>query len=64
MTEVHKRNQAGNQGPVCLKVQPQLADTDVIMDDNIDLVTCIYCLRILAKDAVLYGNARRPERKW
>jgi len=59
--DVHKRNQAGNQGPLCKQVP---WTEDVIMADNIDLLTCVFCLRLLAKDAVIYGNQRRPSRKW
>jgi hypothetical protein len=59
---VHKRNHRTG-GPLCLGAGASQTD-DVTMHDNIDVLTCVSCLRMLAKDAVIYGNGRRPSREW
>jgi hypothetical protein len=58
--DVHKRNNLRNT-PVCFQNDPPM---DVlIMTEEIDEVTCVMCLRMLARDAVIYGNARKPRRE-
>jgi hypothetical protein len=56
----HKQNNITGM-PVCWDERQNIA---IMMVKNIDDVTCVECLRRLAKDAVLYGNQRRPRRKW
>ena len=58
---IHKMNNL-KQKPVCWgnDFQP----IAVQMAQDIDQVTCVDCLRMLAKDAVLYGRDRKPGRKW
>ncbi len=34
------------------------------LTQDIDLVDCVPCLRMLVKDAVLYGVGRKPNRSW
>jgi len=61
--DVHKRHNLTN-APVCFQNEPTRRTDGVIMADDINDVTCFLCLRMLARDAVIYGNQRRPKRKW
>lgn len=61
----HKRNQAGPRiGPLCLDKFRKPTPEGTLMADEIDEIDCVNCLRMLAKDAVLYGRDRRPRRTW
>lgn len=63
---VHKKNQPGNQDALCGKIiQPSLLEVETYyLSNNIDEITCVDCLRMLAKDAGKWGNRRRPSQKW
>lgn len=54
----HMRNSLKPDQSVC--AQPDL--TDQGLSNNIDNVDCVSCLRMLAKDAVVYGVDRIAQR--
>lgn len=49
--------------PVCWRGVNK-EDEVVDVKTNIDDVDCVACLRMLAKDAVIYGVGRNPKRNW
>jgi hypothetical protein len=57
---------AQNHLPVCWQTKDMrgLTQEVFVVGSNIDNIDCVLCLRLLAKDAVLYGNRRKPSRKW
>jgi hypothetical protein len=59
---VHKRNNATGQ-PVCW-TRLEKKDDSIEMAYEIDDVDCVFCLRALVKDAVIYGVVRKPGKKW
>lgn len=57
---VHMRHNLKGR-PVCYRDDTPFVPS-AMMDNNIDNITCVDCLRDLAKAAVIYGNARRAMR--
>lgn len=55
----HMRNNLKPNRPVC--DQPDM--TDQSLSSNIDAVDCVTCLRLLVKDAVIYGVDRRVKKR-
>lgn len=55
----HMRNSLKPDQAVC--AQPDL--TDQGLSYNIDDVNCVSCLRMLAKDAVIYGRERKAKKR-
>ena len=53
---IHKRNQQTKR-PLCWG--GVYRDFAMKMADNIDKINCVDCLRMLTKDAVIFGNGRR-----
>lgn len=67
MEKLFKRNtihmlDQQTQLPVCWNGQKQ-ADGHVTAS-NIDSIDCVPCLRMLVKDAVVYGVGRKAKGKW
>jgi hypothetical protein len=60
MDELHHFFNSGTKQPVC---NTPFQGDDTVGSQDLDAVTCIECLRRLAKDAGRYGNGRRPMRR-
>ena len=59
--DIHMRNSVSAYPiPVCWNNHNRRITAMITTD--IDKVSCVSCLRMLAKDAVIYGNARRAKR--
>jgi hypothetical protein len=57
---IHKRNNLKGEQPLCWHGENR---TETFMSHpDVMVVDCVDCLRMLAKDAVLFGNQRRARR--